>query len=86
MDTKKLKAEFGDRICFWGGTCDTQRVLPFGTVDDVKTEVERRICDLAPRGGFVAATVHNIQAGVPPENIMTFFNTVADFGRYPIKC
>jgi uroporphyrinogen decarboxylase len=86
MDTKKLKAEFGDRICFWGGTCDTQRILPFGTVNDVKTEVERRICDLAPHGGFVAATVHNIQAGVPPENIMTFFNTAADFGKYPIKC
>ncbi|UCB47325.1 MAG: uroporphyrinogen-III decarboxylase [Spirochaetota bacterium] len=86
MDTKKLKEEFGDRICFWGGTCDTQRILPFGTADDVKAEVEKRICDLAPGGGFVAATVHNIQAGVPPENIIAFFNKVADFGRYPIEC
>jgi uroporphyrinogen decarboxylase len=69
MDTAKLKAEFGDRICFWGAI-DTGRILPAGSVDDVQSEVERRIKDLAAGGGYVLAAVHNIQEDVPPENIL----------------
>jgi len=83
MDTKKLKEEFGDKITFWGGGCDTQRVLPFGTPRDVEKEVKRRIEDLAPGGGFVFTQVHNIQAGVPPENVMAMYNTVKKYGKYP---
>jgi uroporphyrinogen decarboxylase len=82
MDTKKLKREFGKDIVFWGGGCDTQRILPFGTVDEVKDEVKRRIDDLAPGGGFVFHTVHNIQDGVPAENIMAMFETIWEYGRY----
>ncbi len=81
MDTKELKAEFGRDITFWGGI-DTQRVLPFGKPQDVADEVKRRIDDLAPGGGFVFAAVHNIQALVPPENIVTMFDTALDYGRY----
>jgi len=83
MDTSKLKEEFGDKITFWGGGCDTQRVLPFGTPRDVEKEVKRRIEDLAPGGGFVFTQVHNIQAGVPPENIMAMYNAVKKYGKYP---
>jgi len=68
-DTAALKAEFGDRICFWGGI-DTQRILPLGTPEEVRADVRRRIADLAPGGGFVVAPVHNIQEDVPPENIV----------------
>jgi len=85
MDTAKLKEEFGDKITFWGGGCDTQRILPFGEPRDVEEEVKRRIRDLAPGGGFVFTQVHNIQAGVPPENIMVMYNTARRFGRYPIR-
>ena len=73
MDTKKLKAEFGKDITFWGGGCDTQTVLPYGTPDDVKAEVRKRVDDLAPGGGFVFCQVHNIQPDVPPENIMAMY-------------
>ena len=82
MDTQKLKKEFGKDIVFWGGGCDTQRVLPFGTVQEVREEVKRRINDLAPGGGFVFNTVHNIQDGIPPENIMAMFETVWEYGKY----
>lgn len=82
MDTKKLKKEFGDDIVFWGGGCDTQRVLPYGTRDEVREEVKRRIDDLAEGGGFVFNQVHNIQAGVPPENIMAMYETLAEYGKY----
>jgi uroporphyrinogen decarboxylase len=82
MDTRRLKAEFGRDITFWGGGVDTQRVLPFGTPTEVTDEVKRRIDDLAPGGGFVFSAVHNIQALVPPENIIAAFETALEYGRY----
>jgi len=84
MDTKRLKQTYGKDITFWGGGVDTQRVLPFGSPQEVKDEVKRRIDDLAPGGGFVFAAVHNIQALVPPQNIVTAFDTALSYGRYPI--
>jgi len=84
MDTRKLKKEFGDKIAFWGGGCDTQKVLPLGTVDDVKKEVRTRIKDLAPGGGFIFTPVHNIQYDVSPEKICALYDTVIEVGRYPI--
>ena len=82
MDTRRLKEEYGKDIVFWGGGVDTQRVLPFGTPKEVADEVKRRIDDLAPGGGFVFAAVHNIQPGVPPENIVTLFETALECGKY----
>ena len=82
MDTERLKKEYGDDIVFWGGGVDTQHVLPFGTPEEVADEVRRRIDDLAPGGGFVFAAVHNIQAFVPPENIVTAFETALEYGGY----
>lgn len=81
MDTKRLKEEFGKDISFWGGV-DTQHVMPLGTSVEVADEVRRRIDDLAPGGGFVLAAVHNIQAFVPPENIVTAFETALEHGLY----
>lgn len=82
MDSRQLKKDFGADIVFWGGGVDTQRVLPFGTPDEVRDEVRRRIDDLAPGGGFVFAAVHNIQAFVPPENIVAAFDTALQCGQY----
>ena len=76
MDSKRLKAAYGKDITFWGGGVDTQHVLPFGTPEEVRDEVKRRIDDFAPGGGFVFATVHNIQAFVPPANIEAAYDTV----------
>ena len=85
MDSRKLKQDFGRDIVFWGGGVDTQHVLPFGSTQEVADEVKRRIDDLAPGGGFVFAAVHNIQAYVPPENIVTMFDTALQYGRYQSK-
>jgi uroporphyrinogen decarboxylase len=78
MDTKQLKKEFGRDIVFWGGGVDTQRILPRGTPQEVRDEVKRRIEDLAPGGGFVFNTVHNIQADVPPQNIIAMWETLRE--------
>jgi uroporphyrinogen decarboxylase len=83
MDTAALKRRYGKRIAFWGGGCDTQRVLPFGAVADVVEEVRRRIDDLAPGGGFVFAPVHNIQYDVSAEKITALYDAALEFGRYP---
>jgi uroporphyrinogen decarboxylase len=84
MDTDRLKREFGQDVVFWGGGADASQVLPFGTPEDVEEEVKRRIHDLAPGGGFVFASIHNIQAEVPPENIVALFEAAYEYGQYPI--
>lgn len=78
MDLHRLKQEFGDRILFWGGACDCQNVLTFGTPDDVRADVRRHVSVLARGGGQVFASVHNIQANVPPENIVALFETALE--------
>ena len=82
-DTARLKREFGHRLSFCGAI-DTRWVLPRGTVQDVRNEVRRRIHDLAPGGGYIAAAVHCIQPDVPPENIVAMCEEVAAAGRYPL--
>lgn len=84
MDTARLKREFGDELAFWGGI-DTQQVLPFGTPDDVRAEVKQRISDLAPGGGYVLSSVHNIEADVSGENIWAMYQTAHEYGQYPLR-
>ncbi|MFQ5851588.1 MAG: uroporphyrinogen decarboxylase family protein [Candidatus Binatia bacterium] len=81
MDTRRLKREFGAYLSFWGAI-DTHRVLPRGTPEQVRAEVRTRIDDLAKGGGYVVASVHNIQAEVPPENILAMFQTAREYGVY----
>ena len=82
MDAARLKEEFGDQLVFWGGSLDCQQTLPFGSPEDVAREVEAHVRTLSPGGGYVFASVHNIQAGVPPENLITMFDTALAVGRY----
>jgi uroporphyrinogen decarboxylase len=82
MDSARVKKELGSRFTFWGGGVDTQHVLPKGTPGQVKDEVRRRIDDLAPGGGFVFSTVHNVQSDVPPENYMAMWEALQEYGAY----
>lgn len=83
-DTAKLKADFGDKLSFWGAI-DTHHVLPHGSPEDVREEVRRRIQDLGPGGGYVLSPVSNIQSEVPPENIVAMFDAANEFGWYPLR-
>jgi uroporphyrinogen decarboxylase len=80
-DRKKLKREFGDLLTFWGGF-DQQQVLPFGTPEQVREETRKLLDDFMPGGGFVFAAGHNIQRGVPPENVLALFDTAYEHGKY----
>ena len=82
MEPEKLKREFGDEVVFWGGGCDTQLVLPNGTIEEVKEEVKRNIETFAPGGGFVFTPVHNIQPDVSPEKIEALYETAREYGKY----
>ena len=84
MEAAKLKAEFGDRLTFWGGGIDTQGTLPFGTDEEIRAQVQERIRTLAPGGGFVFATVHNIQDDIPAAKILTMLHAAQAYGAYPI--
>ncbi|MBI5033271.1 MAG: hypothetical protein HZB51_22355 [Chloroflexi bacterium] len=76
MEPAALKRDFGKDIVFWGGGVDTQDILPRGTPQQVKDDVRRNIDALAPGGGFVFNTVHNIQADVPPENVVAMIEAM----------
>lgn len=76
MEPYRLKRDFGKDIVFWGGGVDTQKVLAYGTVRDVADDVKKNTDALGPGGGFVFAAVHNIQAEVPPENIMAMWKAL----------
>ena len=76
MDPRELKAEFGGRLTFWGGGCDTRHVLSHGTPDEVCRHVKEQVAIFSPGGGFVFQQVHNVLADVPPENVIAMLDAV----------
>ncbi len=84
MEHDKLKAEFGDRLSFHAAI-DIQRVMPFGTPEEVKAEAIKAMQTLGPGGGYILAPTHYLQADVPPENIIALRDAVMEHGHYPLK-
>ncbi len=77
----ELKQRYGKKLCFCGAI-DTQRILPYGTPEDVRQEVRRVIEVMGPGGGYMVASVHTIMEEVPPENILAMVDAVEEFGKY----
>ncbi|MGD8292856.1 MAG: uroporphyrinogen decarboxylase family protein [Desulfobacterales bacterium] len=77
-----LKRDFGRDLAFWGGGVDTQGILPHGTPKQVEDDVRRNIEALAPGGGYVFNTIHNIQADVPTTNIIAMWEALQEYGMY----
>ena len=82
MDPALLKQRYGRDLVFWGGGCDAQHVLPTATPDEVREQVRRNMEVFKPGGGYVFNSIHNIQADVPPENIVALFDAAYDYGLY----
>ena len=74
MDAAGLKRDFGSRLTFWGGGCDTRDILIKGTPAQVTEHVRQQVKLWQPGGGFVFQQVHNILADVPPANIVAMFD------------
>ncbi|MHA1669003.1 MAG: uroporphyrinogen decarboxylase family protein [Promethearchaeota archaeon] len=82
MEPCSLKERFGKIITFWGGLCNTQKTLPFGTPEQIREEVRYNLDCFKPGGGYITSNVHNITAEVPPKNIVAMFDAANDFGIY----
>lgn len=82
MNPADLKRRFGDKLVFWGGGIDAQHILPFVSPEEVRRHVEANLCSFKPGGGYVFCNCHNIQAGVPPENIVALYDAAREFGFY----
>jgi uroporphyrinogen decarboxylase len=82
MDPRGLKQRFGAQMTFWGGGIDAQRVLPFASPREVRAEVRRNLEIFKAGGGYVFNNVHNVQSGVPPQNIVALFDAAYEYGFY----
>jgi len=82
MTPDELKRRFGKHISFWGGGIDAQHILPFASPEQVRAEVARNMAVWKPGGGYVFSNCHNIQAGVPPENVVALFGAAFEHGQY----
>jgi hypothetical protein len=83
MDPRFLKERFGSELTFWGGGVDTQKILPFGSPEGIRAQVKERLQIFGKGGGYVFNTVHNVQAGIPVENLLALYQTVQEFRNYP---
>jgi uroporphyrinogen decarboxylase len=82
MKPERLKAEFGKELCFWGGGCDTQSVLPYATPGEVVHHTRRNIEIFKPGGGYVFCQVHNLQVDVPTENMLAMYGALHEVWAY----
>jgi len=82
MNPAELKRQFGDRMIFWGGGCDTQNVLGRASVEEVRANVRELTSVFKPGGGFIFNQVHNIMGDVPPQNIVAMLDTAYEESFY----
>lgn len=82
MDPAVLKSRFGGGMTFWGGGIDAQHILPRAAPEEVRRQVAQNLAAWKPGGGYVFNNVHNIQAGVPPENVVALYDAAYEFGWY----
>lgn len=82
MEPERLKREFGDTLAFWGGGCETQKMLPKGTPEEIREDVRHNVETFGKGGGFVFTQVHNIQQNVSAENVEAMLDAAYEFGVY----
>lgn len=82
MELAELKRDFGADVCFHGAV-ENQRIVPFGTVEEVRAEVRKDIDILASDGtGYILAPCHNLQPVTPIENIIALYDEAYHYGRF----
>jgi len=75
MDVAEMKRRFGGRLSFYGGI-STQRLLPFGSEEDVRREVRLLLDTLGRNGGYIAAPAHAVPGDAKPENILAMMDAL----------
>ncbi len=81
MDIEEVKRRYGDALCLMGNL-DLDRLMPFGTPEEVAAEV-RRLCEtIGPGGGFILSTCNILIDAVPPENALAMYRAAEQYGVY----
>ncbi len=80
MDVAALALKYRGQLVFHGGL-STQRTLPYGTVEQVRTET-RRLLEMGQEGGYIFAPAHDVEGDVPLENMLAFIDLVQDQPGY----
>ena len=83
MECERLKADFGDKIAFWGGI-DTQHLLPEGSEQEVKDAVKHILSVMDKNGGYILSPAHTIQYDVPARNVIAIYRGADEFYRKQI--
>ena len=71
MDIEKIKKEFGDKLCLIGNV-DLNYLLPFGSPEEVKREVETLVQKAGPEG-FILSTCNILTDAVKVENAKAMY-------------
>jgi uroporphyrinogen decarboxylase len=79
MDPRTLKAKYGKDLCFYGGI-DIQHTLPYGTTEQVRSEVRERIEVLGKGGGYILGPAHSLMDDVPVRNVLAMYDEAHRFG------
>jgi uroporphyrinogen-III decarboxylase len=77
MDPAEIKCEFGDKLCFWG-SIDEQYTLPFGSPDEIRREVKKRLKTIGKKGGLILAPTRHVQLDTPMENFLAMQRTITE--------
>lgn len=83
-DTAALNEDYGNRVSFHGAI-DVQKVLVNMNPEEIRKEVNRRMCDLGKGGGYIVCTCHNVGHDIPPANIKAMYDAIHEFNFYPLK-
>lgn len=83
-DTAALNEDYGNRVSFHGAI-DVQKVLVNMNAEEIRKEVNRRMCDLGKDGGYIVCTCHNVGHDIPPANIKAMYDAIHEFNSYPLQ-
>jgi uroporphyrinogen decarboxylase len=80
MNIKEIKEKYGNKICLIGNV-DASTLLPFGSLEEIKAQVEECIKIAAPGGGYIFASDHSIHPGIPGFKAKFLFKAAKEVAR-----
>jgi uroporphyrinogen decarboxylase len=80
MDVFKLMETYRGRLSFLGGL-STQRILPYGTVEDVR-RATHKLLEHGRQGNYIFAPAHDVEGDVPLENMLAFIQVLQEQPGY----
>ena len=85
MDETRIAEVYGGSICIWAGF-DVQRIIPFGTANEVRAEV-RHLMDTwhRPEGRFLFTAGNGINGDCPVESLRALYDEAYSYGSVVVE-